>query len=168
MSTRPSHSPFDTHQSEVRAGSLPGFPTYAVTSMRPSVGSCSTYSQIPDSPWRGAKPSRIAGRGGAEAKAVPPQRAPRARGAVAGREAVAHRGQVRVEDERVPREEATRREGRRDTLEDAPPVAPGREVEQRAVRAVDERRRLVQPQLAHVRLAQVELDALLRRALACD
>ena len=50
-----------------------------------------------------------------------------------------------------------------DTLEDAPPVGPRRQVAQRADGAVDEPGRLVQLEVAHVALAQLELDTGLRR-----
>ena len=69
-----------------------------------------------------------------------------------------------VEGERVPREPAVRPERRGDALERASAVGPGREVQERAERAVDERGRLVEREVAHVALAQVELDARLGRA----
>jgi hypothetical protein len=52
----------------------------------------------------------------------------------------------------------------RDPLEDAPLVLPRRQVEHRAGRAVDERGRLVQRELPHVFLAQLQLDTRLGRA----
>jgi phenylalanyl-tRNA synthetase alpha chain len=71
-----------------------------------------------------------------------------------------------IEDERVPREAASAHEGCRDALEDTSPVAPRRQVEERPERAIDERRRLVQFEVAHVLLAQVELDVSLVRGRA--
>ena len=69
------------------------------------------------------------------------------------------RGDRVAEDERVPREPTPGLERRRDALERAPLVRPRRQVQQRAKRAIDERCRLVQRELAHVALAQVEIDA---------
>ena len=69
-----------------------------------------------------------------------------------------------VERERVPGEPSARPERRGDALERAAAVGPGRQVQERAERAVDQRRRLVEREVAHVALAQVELDARLGRA----
>src|ERR1700731_2956007 len=49
-----------------------------------------------------------------------------------------------------------------DALEGPAAVGPGAQVQQRAVRAVDEPRGLVQGQVAHVAFAQIEADARLR------
>jgi hypothetical protein len=61
-----------------------------------------------------------------------------------------------VEGVGVPSEQPTRPQGRGDALERAPAVGPGRHVQQRAERAVDQRGGLVDAQLAHVGLVQVE------------
>jgi len=56
-----------------------------------------------------------------------------------------------------------RQERSRHALEDAAPVGPRREVEECPVRAVDERRRLVELQLAHVAESEVEIGVQLPR-----
>ena len=63
-----------------------------------------------------------------------------------------------VEDERVPGEPSARPERRGDARERAAAVRPGGQVQERAEGAVDQRRRLLQIELAHVALTQVELD----------
>jgi hypothetical protein len=68
------------------------------------------------------------------------------------------RGDAVVEGERVPGEPSVRLERRGDALEGAPAVGPGRQMEERAERAVDKRGRLVEREVAHVGLAQIELD----------
>ena len=79
------------------------------------------------------------------------------------RHAVVPGGDVGIEDERVPREAAARAKRRRDALEEPAPVSPGGEVEERAERAVDERRGLLQLELPHVALAELDVDARPRR-----
>jgi hypothetical protein len=69
------------------------------------------------------------------------------------------RGDVVVEGEGIPGKPAVRQERGGDPLEGAPAVGPGRQVQQRAERAVDQRRRLLETQVAHVGLAQVEPHA---------
>ena len=76
------------------------------------------------------------------------------------------RRDVVVEGKRVPGEPPARPERRGDALERAAAVGPGRQVQQRAERAVDQRRRLVEGEVAHVALAQVELHARLGRTRA--
>ena len=68
-----------------------------------------------------------------------------------------------VEGEGVPGEPPARPERGGDALEGAAAVGPGRQVQERPERAVDQRRRLVQGEVAHVALAQVELHARLGR-----
>ena len=63
-----------------------------------------------------------------------------------------------VEHESVPGEPSARTQSRRDPFEGAAPVGPRRQVEQRPERAVDECRRLVECELAHVAFMQLELD----------
>ena len=75
---------------------------------------------------------------------------------------------VGVEDERVPGEPAAGAERRGDALEDAAPVVPGGEVEERAVWAVDERRRLFELEVAHVALAELDVDARLGHGGAAE
>lgn len=69
-----------------------------------------------------------------------------------------------VERKGVPREPPTRSERPRDTFEGAPPVIPGRQVQESTKRAVDESRWLVEQKVAHVALAQIELHACSRRS----
>ena len=74
-----------------------------------------------------------------------------------------------VEHEGVPREPSTGTERGGDTLERPAPVGPGREMEQRPERAIDQRCRLGQRELAHVTFVQLELHArLAARARACS
>ncbi len=63
-----------------------------------------------------------------------------------------HRDLV-VERQGIPREAPARTERRGDALERATTVSPGREVQQRVERAVDQRRGLVESEVAHVSLA---------------
>jgi hypothetical protein len=63
-----------------------------------------------------------------------------------------------VEREGVPGEPASRPKRGSDALEDAPPDGPGRQVQQCAERAVDQPRRLIEGEVAHICLAQVQLD----------
>src|SRR5579862_700672 len=62
-----------------------------------------------------------------------------------------------VEREGIPREPAARPQRAGNALERPPSVLPGREMQQRAERAVDESRRLLELQVAYVVLPQVEL-----------
>ncbi len=64
-----------------------------------------------------------------------------------------------AEDERVPGEAASRPECRGHAFECATPVAPGRQMQQGSERAIDQCRRLVQRELTHVALPQIEVDA---------
>jgi len=63
-----------------------------------------------------------------------------------------------VKRERVPRELAPGPKGVSDTLEHAPPVSPRREVKKRPEGAVDEARGLIELEITHVALAQIEGD----------
>src|SRR5919197_2906051 len=63
------------------------------------------------------------------------------------------RRDVMVEGERVPCEPSAGPQRRRDALERATAVPPRWEIQERAVRAVDQRRRLVELEVAHVALA---------------
>jgi hypothetical protein len=83
-----------------------------------------------------------------------------------GPEAVVGRRDVRVEGERVPCEPPAGLERVGDPLEHAAAVGPGRQVQQAPERAVDERRRLVQLEFAHVALTQLKWRARLGRPLA--
>ena len=81
---------------------------------------------------------------------------------------VESRRDVRVEDEYVPREAPAGPERSSDALEDPAPVCPSREVEQRAERAVDERCRLLELEVAHVFFVELDVDAgRLSRSRAC-
>ncbi len=71
-----------------------------------------------------------------------------------------------IEGEGVPSEPSTWSQRRRDALEGATAVGPGRQVQERAERAVDQRRRLVNGEIAHVTLAQVKLYTCLARTQA--
>ena len=73
---------------------------------------------------------------------------------------------LRIEDEEVPGEAPARAERGVDPLEDAAPVGPGRQVAQRAEGAVHEPGRLVQLEVAHVALAELQLDPRRSCALA--
>jgi len=78
--------------------------------------------------------------------------------------AIEVRGDVVVEGQGVPGEPPLRPERDGDALEGAPPVGPGRQVQQRTERAVDQPRWLVEGQVMHVTFAQVEVHAHLGRA----
>jgi len=65
---------------------------------------------------------------------------------------------VMVARERVPRELAAGAKGVSDALEHAPPVSPRREVKERPEGAVDEARWLIELEVTHVALAQIERD----------
>ena len=80
--------------------------------------------------------------------------------------AVDARGDVRVEDEGVPGEAPAGPERSMDALEHAAPVGPRRQVEQRTEGDVDQAGRLVQLEVAHVLLAELELDTRRGGALA--
>src|SRR5688572_5885971 len=75
-------------------------------------------------------------------------------------------GDAGVEDERVPGEATAGPQRGVDTLEDAAPVGPGRQVEQRAERRIDQSGRRLQLEVAHVALTELQLDACRCRALA--
>jgi hypothetical protein len=66
---------------------------------------------------------------------------------------------VVVEGERVPGEPPARPRRCGHGLEEAAAVGPGGQVQQRAERAVDQRRLLVEVRVAHVGLDQVEFHA---------
>src|SRR5207248_11412539 len=70
--------------------------------------------------------------------------------------AVQARREPVVEGEGVPGEAAVRPERGGDAREGATAVGPGRQVQERAERAVDQRRRLVEGEGAHVARAPVE------------
>jgi hypothetical protein len=72
-----------------------------------------------------------------------------------------------VEGERVPREATVRQERRRDALEAAATIGPGRQMQQRPAGAVDQGRGLLEFKFTYVTFAQVELDSLLSRAESC-
>jgi hypothetical protein len=78
--------------------------------------------------------------------------------------AIQLRGDGVIECERVPREPALGQERCGDALECPPPVGPRRQVQGRAERASDQSGRLRKDEIAHVAVAQVELDACLGRA----
>jgi hypothetical protein len=71
-----------------------------------------------------------------------------------------------VEGERIPGKATTRSQCGRDVLEAPATVGPGREVQQRPERAVDERRRLVEREIADVAESKVELDSSVGRTAA--
>src|SRR5262245_40978826 len=81
--------------------------------------------------------------------------------------AVEGRRDAVVEGIRVPREPSTRSEARGYPLERPAPVGPGRQMEERPERAVDELDGLVELEVAHVAETQVELDARLRGVRTC-
>src|SRR5437879_1128820 len=66
-----------------------------------------------------------------------------------------------VEGEGVPGEATIRLQRRCDPFEGAAAVGPRGQVQERAEGAVDQRRWLVEGEIAHVALAQVEVDACL-------
>ena len=80
--------------------------------------------------------------------------------------AVEARGDPVIEREGVPGEPSARPERRRDPFEGPPAVGPGRQVQERAERAVDQRSRLVEREVAHVAFVQVELHTRLGRPVA--
>ena len=73
-------------------------------------------------------------------------------------------GNRMVEREGVPREAPARTECAGHAFERLPAVAPGAQVKQRAERAIDESRLLIECQVAHVAQAQIEVHT---RAVGC-
>ena len=71
-----------------------------------------------------------------------------------------------VERKGVPGETAARPERGGNTFKRTPPVGPGWQVEKRAEGTIDQPGRFLQGQVPHVRLAQVEIHAGLRRPRA--
>jgi hypothetical protein len=71
-----------------------------------------------------------------------------------------------AEDERVEGEASAGSQRGGDALEHASPLLPAVQVEQRAARDVDQRRRLLELEVAHI--AEPELDWQPRRSLTCD
>ena len=77
-------------------------------------------------------------------------------------------GVAMIEHERVPGEAPSRPECACHPLEHAPSIGPGRQMEERPIRADHEIARLLVVEVAHVRLVELQLDAGLRCALARD
>ena len=75
---------------------------------------------------------------------------------------------MRIEHEGVPREPSFGAERARHTLEDASPVRPGRQVEERSEWADQEIRGGLEGEVAHVAFAEIELDPRCVHALASD
>src|SRR4051794_21189689 len=73
------------------------------------------------------------------------------------------RGDVVVKGKSIPGKPPIRAERGGDALERAAAVGPGRQVQERAERAVNERRRLVESEVAHVAFAQIKLNVRLGR-----